>query len=78
MSLEKNKNDVELKELYSNVLEAIADMENLPATYAEIEENAKERLQSRIESLKSNSEYETEATDEEKEAIENWYQICIA
>lgn len=73
MSLEKNLNSVELKELYANVLEAGANYDNLDTTFAELEESLKLKLKNRIDSLKANIEYEEQASDEEKAQIEAWY-----
>lgn len=73
MSLEKNLNSVELKELYANVLEAGANYDNLDTTFAELEESIKLKLKNRIDYLKANIEYEEQASDEEKAQIEAWY-----
>lgn len=73
MSLERNLNSVELKELYANVLESGANYDNLDTTFAELEESLKLKLKNRIDSLKANREYEEQASDEEKAQIEAWY-----
>lgn len=78
MSLEENKNNVELKELYNNVLEAGNYYDNLPSTFDEITANAKLKLKNRIETLKQNSQYEMQSTDEEKAKIDAWYQSAIS
>lgn len=76
MSLEKNKNNVELKELYANVLESGKDYDNLSLTFDEIEKNLKLKLKHRIEELKQNSQYELQSTDEEKAKIDSWYNLA--
>lgn len=73
MSLEQNKNNVELKELYSMVLEAGYNYDNLPASLEQVTENVKLKLKTRIEDLKLNSQYESTATVEEKAKIDSWY-----
>ena len=73
MSLEQNKNNVELKELYSNVLEAGKDFDNLSELLDQVTEKVKLKLKSRIESLRLNSQYESQATAEEKSKIDSWY-----
>jgi len=73
MSLEKNLNSVELKELYANVLETGADYDDLSITFAELETTVKLKLKNRISALRANSEYEEQASDEEKAQIEAWY-----
>lgn len=73
MSLEKNLNSVELKELYANVLEAGANYDNLATSFAELEESIKLKLKIRIDYLKVNSEYEEQASDAEKAKIDAWY-----
>jgi hypothetical protein len=73
MSLEQNKNNVELKELYSNVLEAGKDFDNLSELLDQVTEKVKLKLKSRIESLRLNSQYESQATAEEKLKIDSWY-----
>jgi hypothetical protein len=73
MSLEKNLNSVELKELYANVLEAGADYDALSITFAELETTVKLKLKNRIRALRANSEYEEQASDTEKAEIEAWY-----
>ncbi len=73
MSLEKNLNSVELKELYANVLETGADYDDLSITFAELETTAKLKLKNRIRALRANSEYEEQASDAEKAQIEAWY-----
>jgi len=73
MSLEKNLNSVELKELYANVLEAGANYDNLDTTFAELKESIKLKLKNRIDHLKANIEYEEQASDEEKALIGAWY-----
>jgi len=78
MSLEENKNNVELKELYANVLEAGNDYDNLPDTHSKITTSAKLKLKNRIETLKQNSQYESQSTDEEKAKIDAWYQSSIS
>jgi len=72
MSLEKNLNSVELKELYANVLEAGANYDNLDTTFAELKESIKLKLKNRIDYLKANMEYEEQASDEEA-LINAWY-----
>ena len=74
MSLEEIKNNVELKELYSNVLETGHNFDNLSATLEQVTENVKLKLKSRIEALKLNSQYEAQATAEEKTKIDSWYE----
>ena len=66
MSLEENKNNVELKELYQNVIEAGQDFENLSQTFDQINKSAKLKLKTRIEYLKKNTQYESQSTEEEK------------
>ena len=78
MSLEQNKSNVELKELYANVLEAGNDYDNLPSTFDEITANAKLKLKTRIEKLKQNSQYELQSTAEEKAKIDAWYESAIS
>jgi hypothetical protein len=78
MSLEENKSNVELKELYANVLEAGNDYDNLPNTHSEVTENAKKKLKNRIEMLKQNSQYELQATVEEKAIIDSWYNSATS
>jgi hypothetical protein len=78
MSLEKNLNSVELKELYANVLEAGANYDNLDTTFAELEVSIKLKLKNRIDYLKANIEYEEQASDEEKAQIEAWYTAATA
>lgn len=73
MSLEKNLNSVELKELYANVLETGADYDDLSITFAELETTVKLKLKNRIIALRANSEYEEQASDAEKAEIEAWY-----
>jgi len=74
MSLEANKNNVELKELYANVLETGNDYDNLHLTLHQITQNIKLKLKNRIELLKSNVQYEFQSTDEEKAKIDAWYK----
>jgi len=74
MSLEQNKNNVELKELYSNVLEAGKNFENLSEFLEQVADNVKLKLKSRIEALRLNSQYEAQATVEEKAKIDSWYE----
>lgn len=78
MSLEANKNNVELKELYANVLEAGNDYDNLPDTHNKITASTKLKLKDRIEKLKQNSQYEMQSTSEEKAKIDGWYQSSIS
>ena len=78
MSLEKNLNSVELKELYANVLEAGANYDNLDTTFAELKESIKLKLKNRIDYLKANIEYEEQASDEEKAQIKAWYTAATA
>lgn len=73
MSLEKNLNSVELKELYANVLETGSDYDDLSITFAELETTVKLKLKNRIIALRANSEYEEQANDAEKAEIEAWY-----
>ncbi len=73
MSLEKNLNSVELKELYANVLETGADFNDLALTFAELETTVKLKLKNRIRALRANSEYAEQASDAEKAEIEAWY-----
>lgn len=77
MSLEENKYNVELKELWANACEAGADYDNLSKTYSEIESTTKLRLKNRIDLLKENIQYESQSTDEEKAQIDNWYEAAI-
>jgi len=77
MSLEENRNNVELKELWQNVIEAGEDFENLPETFDEITKSAKLKLKTRIEYLKKNTQYESQSTDEEKAKIDAWYEASI-
>jgi len=74
MSLEENKYNVELKELYSNVLETGNDYDNLSLTFDEITQNTKQKLKRRIENLKENIQYESQSSDEEKVKIDAWYE----
>lgn len=76
MSLEQNKNNVELKELYSNVLEAGRDFDNLSAFLEQITDKVRLKLKSRIEALRLNSQYESQATVEEKAKIDSWYDLA--
>jgi hypothetical protein len=76
MSLEQNKNNVELKELYSNVLEAGDDFDNLSALLEQVTDKVKLKLKSRIEDLKLNSQYESQATVKEKAKIDSWYEAA--
>lgn len=78
MSLEENKSNVELKELYANVLEAGNNYDNLSSTFDEITASAKLKLKTRIENLKENNQYESQSTDEEKAKIDAWYQSSIS
>lgn len=78
MSLEENKNNVELKELYLNVIEAGQNFENLPETFDEITKSAKLKLKTRIEYLKKNIQYESQSTQEEKAKIDAWYEASIS
>jgi|DEB0MinimDraft_4_1074332.scaffolds.fasta_scaffold05322_1 hypothetical protein len=78
MSLEENKSNVELKELYANVLEAGNDYDNLPDTYSKITAATKLKLKNKIETLKKNNQYESQSTDEEKAKIDAWYQSSIS
>lgn len=78
MSLEQNKSNVELKELYANVLEAGNNYDNLSSTFDEITASAKLKLKTRIENLKENNQYESQSTDEEKAKIDAWYQSSIS
>lgn len=73
MSLEQNKNNVELEELYRNVLEAGQNFDNLSVTLGQVTENVKLKLKSKIEFLRRNSQYEAQATVEEKAKIDSWY-----
>lgn len=76
MSLEQNKNNVELKELYSNVLEAGDNFDNLSELIEQVTKNVKLKLKSRIEDLRLNSQYELQATAEEKATIDSWYNLA--
>lgn len=76
MSLEQNKNNVELKELYSNVLEAGNNFDNLSTLLEQVTDNVKLKLKSRIEALQLNSQYELQATAEEKAKIDSWYNLA--
>jgi len=76
MSLEQNKNNVELKELYSNVLEAGKNFDNLSGMLNQVTANVKLKLKSRIEALRLNSQYESQATVEEKAKIDAWYEAA--
>lgn len=76
MSLEKNKNNVELNELYSNVLEAGNNFDNLSTLIEQVTDNVKLKLKSRIEALQLNSQYELQATAEEKAKIDSWYNLA--
>ena len=78
MSLEENKNNVELKELYQNVIEAGQDFENLSQTFDQITKSAKLKLKTRIEYLKKNTQYESQSTEEEKAKIDDWYEASIS
>ncbi len=78
MSLEENKNNVELKELYQNVIEAGQDFENLSQTFDQINKSAKLKLKTRIEYLKKNTQYESQSTEEEKVKIDAWYEASIS
>ena len=78
MSLEENKNNVELKELYQNVIEAGGDFDNLPNAFSQITVSAKLKLKTRIEYLKKNTQYESQSTDEEKLQIDTWYEASIS
>jgi len=73
MSLTKNLNSVELKELYANVLESGDDYNNLDLAYKDLETTIKLKLKNRIDTIKANSEYAEQASDEEKAEIEAWY-----
>ena len=76
MSLEENKYNVELKELYTNVLEAGNDYDNLNNTFDEITQNTKSKLKTKIINLKENIQYESQSTDEEKAKIDAWYEAA--
>ena len=74
MSLEENKSNVELKELYANVLEAGEEYNNLETILSETAKIYKSKLQNTIELLKANSQYESQSTEEEKLKINSWYE----
>lgn len=78
MSLEENRNNVELKELWQNVIEAGQNFEKLPETFDEITKSAKLKLKIKIENLKKNTQYESKSTDEEKAKIDAWYDSAIS
>ncbi len=74
MSLEENKINVQLNELYQNVIEAGEDFDNLSETFSQITVSAKLKLKTKIENLKNNTQYESQSTDEEKNKINSWYE----
>lgn len=76
MSLEENRYNVELKELWANACESGDDYDNLNVTYSEIERITKQKLKTRIELLKQNSQYESQASVEEKSKIDAWYEAA--
>lgn len=78
MSLEEIKSNVELKELYANVLEAGENFDNLAQTFQQITENTKLRLKIRIESIRLNNQYESESTAAERATIDSWYNSATS
>jgi hypothetical protein len=78
MSLEQNKNNVELKELWTNAVEAGRDYDNIDKTFDELTKQYKLKLKEKIEELKENSQYESQSTNEEKLQIEIWYKEAIS
>ncbi len=78
MSLEQNKNNVELKELWTNAVEAGQDYDNIGETFENLRIEYKLRLRDKIEALKANSQYESQSSAEEKLKINVWYEAAIS
>ena len=78
MSLEQNKNNVELKELWTNAVEAGKDYDNIGETFENLKIEYKLRLRDKIEALKENGQYESQSSAEEKAKIDAWYEASIS
>jgi hypothetical protein len=73
MSLEVNKHNVELKSQWESVQANGSDYDNLDQEKLDLENLIKSRLRDSIDILRANSQYDVEASPEEKTQIDNWY-----
>ena len=73
MSLEENKNNVDLKELYDLYEYEKERWINRQAEFNKIENTIKMDLKKAIENLKSNSQYNNVTSEEEKNEINQLY-----
>lgn len=77
MSLEENKNNVDLKELYDLYEYEKKRWINRQVEFNEIENTIKMDLKKAIENLKSNSQYNNVTSEQEKNEINQLYNEVI-